>query len=149
MKRKPQFVSLLPEVLPEWPHSPRRGELSSTFSLSFRTLLKRQNAGIKHCWANRLLCPSANQHCRRIWCQWDCLRSIITFAAACVEQGNTRRGKRPEDRAGMEILCILVGSFFCLISACNTISIYHLMNQTYTYAKKCQTPLDGCCPLKV
>lgn len=132
-----------------WPHSPRRGELSFTCSLSFGTLLKRQNKGIKHCWVHHLLCLSTNQRHRRIRCQCDCLRSVITFAAVAVEQGNTWQGKTPEDRTGMEILCILVGSFFCLISAYNTFSIYYLMNQTYTYAKKCQTPLDGCCPLKV
>lgn len=81
MKRKPQFVTWLIRsqsdaqelvcsarvaLLLVWPHSPRRGEFSFTFSLSFRTLLKRQNAGIKHCWVHRLLCLSANQHRRRI-----------------------------------------------------------------------------------
>lgn len=43
----------------------------------------------------------------------DCLGSNITSAGAAVQRGSTRPGKTPADGTQKEILCFLMGSFFC------------------------------------
>lgn len=149
MKRKAQFVSLGWFSVSVWcwsrslcsllarPHSLRRGEFSSTFSLSFGTLLKRQNTSIKHCWAHRyLLCQSANRIVKDIgvWGQ------LFTSAAVGLEQGNTRRDKPPENGTEVEMLCFLMGYFFCLMS------LEHIFSSIALETKHILTPINAKLP---